>query len=55
MAIDVLPETDVDHESHHHYAPPIHQQIEAWVSHLGIDTSRPGTPNAPGTPAIPHT
>ncbi|WVO22462.1 pyruvate carboxylase [Cryptococcus decagattii] len=29
--------------------------IEAWVSHLGIDTSRPGTPSASGAPLIPHT
>ncbi|TYJ59072.1 pyruvate carboxylase [Cryptococcus floricola] len=54
MPVDVVPENDLDREPYHHRTPSTHQQIEAWVSHLGIETSRPGTPTsaptAPGTP-----
>ncbi|KAK8844019.1 pyruvate carboxylase [Kwoniella newhampshirensis] len=50
MTIDVLPETDTESSSYHRQTASTHQQIEAWVSHLGIDTSRPGTPGSPSTP-----
>ncbi|WVQ93145.1 pyruvate carboxylase [Kwoniella sp. CBS 9459] len=54
MTLGVTPVNDFDKPFARYHGLSTHQQIEAWVSHTGFETSRPGTPSTPNVPPV-HT